>query len=130
MFDLGLRNFPRTGLVLSLAVVAIGCGDDDPPTGIENQAPTAQVTASPDSVPQGDGNQTVVTIDGSASSDPDGDTLSFSWVVPSGTFEAGTTGSDAVVQVTFPGAAPYEVTLTVSDGNGGSDAASVTIDIF
>lgn len=107
------------------AQAQVTIGVDAPP----NEAPTAVVTASPTSVPQGDGNQTVVTIDASGSSDPDGDTLSFSWMVPSGTFVGGTSATDETIQVTFPGAAPYTVTVTVDDGNGGTDQASITISL-
>lgn len=74
-----------------------------------------------------DGNNTVVTIDASQSSDPDGDALTFSWVVPGGTFDNGTGPGDPTIQVTFPGAAPYTVRVTVNDVNGGSDEVSVTI---
>lgn len=95
----------------------------------ENQAPTAMVTADRTSVPAGDNNTTVVRIDASGSSDPDNDPLTFSWVVPSGTFVNGTTNTDEIIEVTFPGAAPYTVTVTVNDGRGGSDTASITITV-
>ncbi len=117
------------GVFLVPLAVTVGACSDDAPTGLDNRAPIAQVSASPLDVPAGDGNQTVVTIDGSNSSDPDGDSLTYSWIVPSGSFVGGTSASDAVIQVTFPGAAPYLVTLTVSDGNGGSDTAEITIGI-
>jgi hypothetical protein len=80
-------------------------------------------------VPSGDNHQTIVTLDASASTDPDGDALTYAWTVPSGRFEGGTSASDAVVQVSFPGAAPYRVTLVVSDGQGGSDSQSFTIQL-
>lgn len=122
---------------LSLALVLVAglaaCGDDEEGDGgmtmPENSPPVAAVEADPTSVPQGDDNQTVVTIDASGSTDPDGDTLSFEWTVPSGTFVNGTTDTDPVIQVTFPGAAPYTVMVVVSDGNGGSDSAQVTIEL-
>lgn len=95
----------------------------------ENQAPTAVVTADRMSVPSGDNHNTVVTIDASASSDPDGDPLTFSWVVPSGVFVNGTSNTDATIQVTFPGAAPYTVVVTVNDGRGGTDTANITITV-
>ncbi len=63
----------------------------------------------------------------SASTDPDGDSLVFSWTVPSGTFVNGTSATSVILQVTFPGAAPLRVTLVVNDGNGGSDSASFTV---
>ncbi len=114
------------GLVVGLTAAA--CGDDDiMGTGGNNQAPNAVVSANLTQVPPRDANSTIVTIDASNSTDPDGDTLTFSWTVPSGTFENGTTASDATIDVSFPGTAPYIVTVVVSDGNGGSDSADITI---
>jgi hypothetical protein len=120
-----------TILPLVAGLVLLACSDDETTgPGDQHESPTASIAASPMSVPAGDGDQTVVTLDGSGSSDPDGDQLSYAWTVPSGTFVEGTTASDAIAKVTFPGAAPYVVTLVVDDGNGGSDEAQVTIGIF
>jgi len=96
-----------------------------PPGG--NAAPTATINASPLIVPRNDGNTTVVTLDGSGSTDPDNDPLTYAWTAASGTFVGNTTPSDIQAQVTFPGLAPYLVTLTVNDGQGHSNMASVTI---
>jgi len=96
-------------------------------TGPVNQAPTAVATASPTTVPTGDGNTTVVTLTGTASSDPENDPLTFLWSVPSGTFVGGTGATSSVAEVTFPGTGAYVVTLTVSDGQGNQDTATVTI---
>ncbi len=63
----------------------------------------------------------------SASTDPDGDSLTFSWTVPSGTFVNGSSAISIIPQVTFPGTAPYRVMLVVNDGYGGSDSASFTV---
>ena len=112
------------GLLLALAVA---CGGDSVTEPTDNQRPVAQVVADRTSVPRGDGFQTVVTLDASDSSDPDGDQLTYGWVVPNGRFENGTTLSDPVIAVTFPGTAPYTVRVTVSDGRGGSDTATITI---
>ena len=116
------------GVVMALMVLAVG-GCEDDPVDPDNQDPVAAVTASPMSVPASDGFQTIVTIDASGSADPDGDPLTFSWVVPSGRFENGTSDGEEVIQVSFPGAAPYQVVVTVRDGNGGEDQASVTVGI-
>lgn len=119
-----LGKRPWMGLTLLIALAA-ACGDSG--TGpIDNGRPIAQIAADPTLVPRGDGFRTVVRLDASGSTDPDGDTLSFSWVVPNGRFENGTTATDAVIEVTFPGTRPYTVTVTVSDGDA-EDAASVTI---
>jgi PKD domain/FG-GAP repeat len=62
----------------------------------------------------------VVTLDGSGSTDPDGDALSYTWTGPFGT------ASGINPQVSLgPGA--HTITLTVDDGNGGTDSDSVTI---
>ena len=92
-----------------------------------NQVPMAVALPAPNSIQAGDHHTTVVTIDASGSSDPDGDPLRYSWVVPSGTFVNGTSNTEVTIQVTFPGAAPYTVTVTVNDGQGGTDTASITI---
>ena len=128
LYKSAMRNKLRVLLVPLAALVMAACSDDDP-TGTDNDAPVARIDASPLNVSQGDANQTVVTIDGSDSSDPDGDQLTYSWTVPNGTFVNGTTASDEIIEVTFPGTRPYVVTLTVNDGNGGADSAEVTIGI-
>ena len=61
----------------------------------------------------------------STSTDADGDTLTCSWVFPSGTPTNAT--SCTVSGVTFPNFLPYMVRLTVDDGNG--NTAMVTIPI-
>ena len=67
-----------------------------------------------------------VAFDGTGSYDPDaGDSLAYSWVVDFGGFDDAT-----AVQPTYnaPAAAgTYTVTLTVDDGNGGTDHASTTV---
>jgi len=65
-----------------------------------------------------------VTLDGSASSDPDGDTLSFEWHDAEGTL----VGTEAQVMLTLP-LGSHTFTLTVDDGNGGTASDSVTITV-
>jgi probable HAF family extracellular repeat protein len=65
---------------------------------------------------------TVVTLDGSGSSDPDGDPLTYTWTGPFGT------GNGLRPTVTLP-VGVYIIQLTVSDGRGGSSADSVTITV-
>ena len=121
-------KFRIGALAWPLCLVALaGCDDGDVIGPPDNTAPSASITANPTVVPPGDNNQTAVTIDGSASFDPDGDGLTFAWTAQSGTFENGTSASDEVIQVSFPGVHPYLVTLVVSDGQGGSDTAEITI---
>lgn len=80
-----------------------------------NRIPTAVMSASPVSGRA----PLAVSFDASASSDPDGDGLSYSW-----RFGDGTTGSGVSPAKTYTSAGSYLAELTVSDGRGGS--ATVT----
>lgn len=75
-----------------------------------NRAPTASFTQSV--------NGLAVNFDGTHSSDPDGDALSYSW-----TFGDGATGAGPRPSHTFPCLGPYTVQLTVDDGFGGANSA-------
>ena len=133
----------RVFLTISAVLVAgsgVACSDDgggggptDPPgdggNDPSNRPPSAVIQSSHDAVPPGDDNQTVVTLDGRSSSDPDGDELTFQWSVSSATYVGGTGPTFSRIQVTFPGVSPYPVTLTVSDGRGGTDQASFLVDL-
>jgi len=120
---------------ISIASVAAittlaACGGYGGGNRVINYPPVASVVANPTSVPAGDNHTTVVTLDGSASSDRDGDALSFLWTVPGGQFVEGTTEQDEVVRVTFPGAAPTTVALLVTDDGGEADIVHVTIGVL
>jgi PKD repeat protein len=85
-----------------------------------NQPPTAHLVATPIS-----GNAPLdVSFDASSSSDPDGDGLSFQW-----SFGDGTSGIGASVGHRYEGAGTYSAVVTVDDGRGGTDQASVTIEV-
>jgi hypothetical protein len=66
-----------------------------------------------------------VTLDGTGSSDPDGDPLDFTWTGPF----VGGTANGATPTVAFPGLGVSDVTLEVTDDKGASDLcmAEVTI---
>ncbi|GBC81612.1 hypothetical protein HRbin10_00724 [bacterium HR10] len=83
--------------------------------------PTARFTFSPPSVPRGDNFQTVVSFDSSAST---GIRPRYAWVIANARFENGTSPTSALPQVTFPGAAPYSVRLTLTDAAGRRSAAT------
>lgn len=68
---------------------------------------------------------TSVTLDGSASTDPDGDVLTYTWTGP---FDGGT-ATGVSPTVVFPGPGTYEVTLTVDDGNGGTSTDTILITV-
>jgi glucose/arabinose dehydrogenase len=88
-----------------------------------NQPPVAVATASSTS---GDIGMTV-TFDGSGSSDPNGDALSYAWDLDGdGAFD----DSTAVRPTwTYNAAGNYPVQLRVSDGRGGTGTAALTIGV-
>jgi glucose/arabinose dehydrogenase/PKD repeat protein len=85
-----------------------------------NRAPVAALTASPRSGPL----PLSVRLDASASSDPDGDSLSFEW-----DFGDDTVASESAAQShTYNSTGRFMATVTVRDGRGARDTATVTID--
>ena len=89
-------------------------GDREP--GRENMAPTATITDA-------ELHALDCSFKGETSSDPDGDTLTYSWDF--GDTSALVTTENA--SRTYATGGSKTVTLTVSDGNGGSDTDTVTV---
>jgi len=91
--------------------IPIGCVKRIDYVGMPNRQPIARPAVAPDSglAPL------AVTLDGTASSDPDGDALSYAWNPGEGD-----TLSDPTTVHVYPQGV-YLADLTVSDGNGGSD---------
>lgn len=67
---------------------------------------------------------TAVTLSGAASSDPDGDTLSYEWRDAANAVR----GTTAMVNLTLP-TGVHVFTLTVSDGKGGTASDSVRVTV-
>ena len=101
---------------------APGGGTSAPlPFTVNNRAPIAD--AGPDqNVSTGDSASVQVTLDGSGSSDPDGDPLTFTWTGSFGT------RSGMIVNPSFD-PRTHIVTLTVTDGKGGADTDTVQISV-
>jgi PKD repeat protein len=89
--------------------------------GTDNSPPIAVVSASP---MEGFAPLTV-QFDGTGSSDPDGEALSYEWDFGDGTSHR----TEPITSHIFPNAGTYVTTLTVDDGKGGSDSDTVTISV-
>jgi glucose/arabinose dehydrogenase len=100
-------------------------------TGVLNRPPVASVSAIPDSGPA----PLEVTLDGSASADPDpGDVLTYHWDFGDGSppLETSTSSVKHTYGLSSPLPPPriYTVTLRVSDGKGAvSDPATVRVNV-
>ena len=117
---------------ISLMACGVGSGSSDETgsyasgnEGGQNSSPTAD--AGPDQT--ADVGATV-TLDGSESSDPDGDTLTYSWSIDTQPSESTASFSDATVarpSLTLDEVGEYRIQLSVSDGNGGTAEDSVLV---
>jgi PKD repeat protein len=85
-----------------------------------NQAPTASFSASPTS---GDAPLSV-SFNASASSDPDGSIVSYSW-----NFGDSTSGTGVTPGHTYNNSGNYTVSLTVTDDDSATDSASTVIQV-
>jgi PKD repeat protein len=103
------RNFFLDGLIVVKS-----------PDQSQNHPPSASFTATPTSGKA----PLTVNFDASGSSDPDGDALIYDWDFGDGTLSSGPTG----VHI-YESAGAYSMSLTVSDGFGGSDTSSAGISV-
>lgn len=97
------------------AVEEVHVADDQP-----NRAPTAQASVTP----RTGTTNTTFAFDGSASSDPDGDALAYTWSVP-GRGEV----NGQQVEVSFDEAGNRTAKLTVRDPSGATDDEDVTVHV-
>ncbi|MEM9526662.1 MAG: PKD domain-containing protein [Bacteroidota bacterium] len=87
--------------------------------GSSNQAPTAVAAASPTS-----GNAPLtVNLDGSGSSDPDGNIMGYAWSWSGGSSTLASTSA------TFNTPGTYAITLTVTDNDGATDTDVVNVTV-
>lgn len=117
--DCGDADIPYLGSYIDLdmdGMVHVLLGDD-----AGNQRPIADAGPRQD-VLAGENCEADVVLDGSASSDPDGDPLSFDWSI----------GDEALNGMTVPVSMPlglYEASLDVYDGNEGTDHDTTMVSV-
>ena len=85
-----------------------------------NNPPVVQIAASTTSGPP----PLTVDFDAAASSDPEGDELSFSWE-----FGDGGSGSGTTISHVYETVGTYRVVVTADDGNGGLATGEITIHV-
>jgi outer membrane protein OmpA-like peptidoglycan-associated protein len=97
----------------------------EPPKAPEpvNRPPTVRAACNPCTVYVGKTSTVTATAQ-----DPDGDPLTYRWSAPAGTFTAGTAASTPWTAPMVEG--PVQVTVTVSDGKGGTASDVVTIQVI
>ncbi len=104
----------------SMIRLSIPGGFDTPPGVPANKPPVANAGAA--QTVESTGATTAVTLDGSVSSDPDGDVLSYAWSWNGGS----ATGVNPTVNLAN---GTYAITLTVDDGNGHQATATTTVTV-
>ncbi len=112
--------FKVVPILLSVAVLSAACGTD------RNQAPSAELSADKTEVAVGE----QVTLDGTASADPDGDPLLFRWSVDAPQGSSVDVSNHRTRNLTLKPDAPgtYTVRLSVDDGEFESPQASVSLE--
>ncbi|MBE1301423.1 MAG: YHYH protein [Alteromonadaceae bacterium] len=119
-------------------VVQLTVNDGTTDSSVDQVTITAQTTASNGAPTANAGSDqsitlgSAVSLDGSASSDPDGDTLSYSWSItssPSGSSATIQSSTTANASITPDVEGSYVISLVVNDGSVDSDADSMTITV-
>ena len=122
-------NLTRKNIVFAVSLLALaacgGGGGAAPGGGTTNRAPIAN--AGPD---QAVAEQSLVTLDGTASRDPDGDNLTYTWTQTVGTVVAITNGDMPTASFEAPAVGAGGETLTFQLAvNDGTATATDTIEV-
>ena len=119
-----LRNLVRVFALASLSLFT-ACGGGNSSTGTTNNAPVANA-GTPQSVVV----DSLVTLNGSASSDANGDALTYNWSLtskPTGSSSALSKATSALPTFTADIAGIYVASLVVNDGQLNSNIATVSV---
>ncbi len=111
-------NDGHSGVVTATATIEIL----PPPPG--NKSPTAIIAPLPASIEAKDAEGVEVTLNASASIDPDNDSLTYSWKV-----DEQELGQSAITNIKL-GIGTHTITLTVNDGRGGIGTATAILEVL
>ncbi|MCC5804737.1 MAG: PKD domain-containing protein [Opitutales bacterium] len=117
------HTYAEEGIHMVMLEVRDGAGGSDRATRrvfVGNSEPTARIALSESIVLPG----VEVTLDGSGSSDPDGDPLTYEW-----TLGDGRTLTGEVVTASWPDEATFPITLRVTDPAGNVNVARTSIQV-
>lgn len=128
------RRLMAANLLLALAILAAGCGGGGGGGGDTGPTEPVQVNNPPVALAGSDQNVAIgasVMLDGSASSDPDGDLLSYSWTLnaPGGSAANLTGANTATPSFTADTAGQFRATLVVGDGQDSSNPSMVMVTV-
>jgi len=128
-----MNNLIKYFLIASLALFLSGCGDEDENISFNSQAVMKIAPVANVGTDISTDENTVVTLDGSNSSDSDGSIVEYLWELDSGAYDIALNGNnqsiatftapdvDADIQLVF------ELTVTDNDGISSKDYLNVTI---
>ncbi len=117
-------NDGRCASSMLIVTVQVVC-QNDPPNAIANIEPVVQLLSSSNLfVISANNSNAAVVLDASASSDPDGDTLAFSW------FADGSPIGTGVMLVTELEVGSHQIVLLADDGRGGTDTATLNVEVI
>jgi beta-galactosidase GanA len=125
-----MKNIYLTVLLLSSLTGCGGSGTDSVSSAPQNSAPQNSIPVANSGIDQNVVTTSVVSLDASASSDSDGDTLSYSWsliTLPTNSSASLNNSSSAVPTFTTDLDGSYVAQLIVNDGTEDSVADTVTI---
>ena len=88
---------------------------------VADAGPEQTVTCT---VQQGDAEECLVQLDGSGSFDPDGDPLTYEWLL------LGATSTEAALMVSLPAGGPHTINLRVEDDRGGTAFDYVVVSVI
>jgi subtilisin family serine protease len=115
---------PESGFGRMQMVIEGSTSSPPPPPPPADQPPVADAGMDQSVQDRGKPGSEAVTLDGSGSTDPDGDTLSYQWSEGGQAIASGEAPSVVLAVGT------HTITLAVMDGRGGSDTDDVVIEVL